>query len=225
MIINLSEGKANYSQRNNKVRPMATCNTTSMIMGLIYSGIKLPIIPNGIQPEDALTKFLLEDQRVDDYYKKMHLAEYQKYISSGKNPNKSYPPNELHVVLAYGTNLWVGQQVVTFSFNATINQILFSLVKGKAVVQSGFWSGLNHITCIVGFETDQENIKEVKTPNDIDLSKVKNIIMDDPFGDYKTGYKVQLGNDIIVPYKDYMSFTKPLGLLNKWAHFISNPNS
>ena len=57
MIINISDGKANYSQRNNKIKPHESCNVTSMCMALDYLGYSFP--KGGYeQPEDNLGRSL-----------------------------------------------------------------------------------------------------------------------------------------------------------------------
>jgi len=40
--INVSKGKINFSQRNNKIMPLISCNVTSMVMGLSYLGWDFP---------------------------------------------------------------------------------------------------------------------------------------------------------------------------------------
>jgi hypothetical protein len=68
-VLNVSANKENYSQRNNKIDPGITCNTTSVIAALDYNGYRIPV-KAGDQPEDDLTVFTRTDQRVLDFYKK-----------------------------------------------------------------------------------------------------------------------------------------------------------
>jgi hypothetical protein len=221
--INVSADKPYFTQRNNQLRPMITCNTTSMVAALIYTGFTLPESKIYTQPEDNLTNFLLNDPRVDAEYQKLFPAEYKKYIDCKKDPKQSYPPNELHPILSYGTNLWMGKQVgeiTKFRWDATVQTVLFETIKGRAVVQSGIWNKLHHVTCMVGFVTNQENIKDITDAKEIDLSQLDHIIMDDSFGDYHSGYLVQKGNDIRVTLEEYHSYVQVVDQDLKWAHFF-----
>jgi hypothetical protein len=222
--INVSAGFPYYSQKNNKIRPLITCNTTSMIAALSYRKIVFPTDSLYPQPEDSLTNFILTDARIDFFYKKNFPIEYAKYITSNKNPKVAYPPNEIHAVLSYGTNLWLGKsqnEVTLFRQNTTIQEVLYETIKGKPVVQGGLWSNLHHITCIVGFATDQDNIKETLSPKNINLALIDHIIVDDPFGDFHTGYKVQRGNDIRISTEEYHKIITIQDSNIKMGHFFT----
>jgi uncharacterized protein YvpB len=129
--INVSRGKINFSQRNNKIMPMVTCQVTSMVMGLSYIGWKFPE-GKYEQPEDNLKAYFTEQ---------------------GKNP-------EIHADLAEYTNRWLGKAAVSFSTKRTMSQIINEIVKGRPVVMSGQFPGfptrrtrpLGHIVCLVGCE-------------------------------------------------------------------------
>ncbi len=219
-VINISEGKKYLTQRDNKLKPFGTCNTTSMIMALTYSSIALPPKQDEEQYEDVLTRFLLTDPRVLAYYAQIDPANYTLWKTNMES-SKVIPPNEYHSVLAYGTNLWLNSKAVAFSTTTSINSILFALLQGRATVLSGIWSGLKHIVCAVGFSTSQENIREVTVASDIDLSKISSIIIDDPFGNYQTKYQETNGNDVRVPYKDFVAITREFNSNKKWAHMIT----
>jgi hypothetical protein len=224
--LNVAEAKPYVSQRDNVERPLITCNTTSMVMGLEYNGYNLPTrdpaypTVNEQQPEDLLTKFMLTNEKVSGYYKCLNIEEWIRWQKNLDEPDNCIPPNEYHAVLAYGTNLWLGKEVVTFT-TISIQSILFKMIQDYvAVVQSGKWAGLNHITCITGFETEQNDILSLPKLEDIDLKLMTNIIMQDPYGDYRTRYKEKNGKDIIVPFDSYVSLVKPLASDKKWVHLV-----
>jgi hypothetical protein len=131
MIINVSEGKSNYSQRNNLIKPFESCNVTSMVMALEYMGHTLPK-GEYEQPEDNLREFI---------------------ESQGKNP-------EVHADLSEYTNRWMGRKITEFSVERKISDILAELLAGRPVVISGTFPGypakqakpLGHIVCMVGAE-------------------------------------------------------------------------
>lgn len=215
--INLSTGKPYFTQRNNRIDPNGTCGPTSMVMALLYSGYKLPDCGDQ-QPEDVLTEFLRTNQDVQDYFKKMYPAEFQKGI----------PANELAPVRAFGTNKWMGKEVNNFVWTARIQEIVFSLLQKKACVVSGQWpyraggveKTIGHIVCVCGFQTAQDDIENIRESSQVDSSRIISLIIDDPYGDYRTGYADARGNDVIVPYNDFLKIVKEPGQNRKWVHFI-----
>ena len=228
--INISEGIANYSQRNNENDPHGTCNVTSMVMGLIYSGygdlVDKKVQESGkpnTQPEDLLYTFLMNNKEVADFYKSYDSVHYDNW----KNPKQGQaviPPNQMHAVLSYGSNRWLGKkkdEITHFTTNGSIEEMVLNLLKKKPSVVSGVFSGLGHIVCLVGFETSQENILDAKTPNEVDISKIEKFIIDDPYGDYKSGYKITKGNDIEMPALDFINITRTQGKINnKLCHLF-----
>jgi hypothetical protein len=136
MIVNVSKGKTNYSQRNNLVKPFESCNVTSIVMALDYLG---HLFPKGEfeQPEDNLRVFM---------------------ESNNKNP-------EIHSELSEYTNRWMDREVTTFSISRKISDILAELRAGRPVVISGTFPGcptkrkepLGHIVCLVGAEWSGTN--------------------------------------------------------------------
>lgn len=237
VTFNVSENKCNYSQRNNQfkfkhgdaeVSANSMCNVTSMCMGLDYSGYHFP---NGIyeQPEDNLADFLMTDERVDRYYKEKMPAMYADY-KAGRDG--CFTPNQVHAVLAYGTNLWMGTTAVTFSTEVKmITMKREILVNSRPLVMSGVFNKLNHVVCVVGLTFDIPD--EIVKTNKMSVLKyiVENklnpteVIIDDPWGDPLSGYKPgRYGNDIALPYKYFINSLKPLGNSNiKWAHTFAEP--
>jgi hypothetical protein len=131
MIIDVSKGMMNFSQRNNALKPLESCNVTSMVMAFSYLHFNFPKGEHE-QPEDNLRSFI-------------------------EGHNKS-PEN--HGVLSEYTNRWIGQKVCQFSERVKISDILRDLLQGKPVVISGNFPGypsplrrpLGHIVCLVGAE-------------------------------------------------------------------------
>ena len=131
MIINISNGKVNYSQRNNLIKPLESCNVTSMAMALSYLGYAFPK-GRYDQPEDNLRDYI---------------------ESKGMNPT-------VHAELSKGTNEWMGRKVTDFRVDIPIPTIIENIKMGKPVVLSGTFPGyptkkaspLGHIVTLVGFE-------------------------------------------------------------------------
>jgi uncharacterized protein YvpB len=193
MIINVSSGKQSYSQRNNAVKPLESCNVTSMIMALDYLGYQLPKGEYD-QPEDNLRIFI---------------------ESYGKNP-------EIHAELSKYTNKWMGRDVTNFSTSRKINDILSEILAGRPVVISGTYPGfptkrakpLGHIVCLVGAEWD--NKTDWIGPPDY-------VFWDDPYGntllDWKgSGNDIKIDYQKFVDWIKPIGNASV-----KWGHFFIKP--
>jgi hypothetical protein len=194
--INVSKGKENFSQRNNKIMPLETCNVTSIVMGLSYIGWDFPK-GEYEQPEDNLEAY---------------------FVAQGKNP-------EIHADLAEYTNHWLGKGAVSFSTKRTMPQIINEIVEGRPVVISGQFPGfptrrtrpLGHVVCLVGCEWQPANAKNPVANPDL-------FIIDDPYGDTLNDWKGS-GNDIMLDAGTFYSWIKPekdQGV--KWGHFLKTPS-
>lgn len=225
-------GKENYSQLNNEVNPKNTCNTTSMVTALDFSGYKFPddIFPEFKQPEDKLTMFCLTNEDVLDFYKKISPTMFNQWKTEfeklkKENPNKelkdyvfkdSYPPNEVHSVLSYATNKWLGVENATFfKTDLTVEDITKELIDMKPVVVSVKFGKLDHVLTLVGVNIEKQN--EGWTPI--------SFIADDTYGkfDFKTEtYDTSAsGNDIEIPVEDLVVRMKALNSLKKWGHLFT----
>jgi hypothetical protein len=194
--INVSKGKINFSQRNNKILPAITCQVTSMVMGLSYIGWKFPE-GKYEQPEDNLKAYFMEQ---------------------GKNP-------EIHADLAEYTNKWLGKKAVSFSTGRTVTQIINEIVEGRPVVVSGQFPGfptqrtkpLGHVVCLVGCEWLPANAENPVASPDF-------YIIDDPYGNTLNDWKGS-GNDIRLDAGTFYNWMKPEKNLSvKWGHFLKFPN-
>lgn len=205
-VLNVSANKENYSQRNNKVDPGITCNTTSMVMTLDYNGYRVPV-KTGDQPEDDLTVFTRTDQRVLDFYKTKMPVMYNAFINKESG---FYWPNEVHDVLSYATNLYMGTNCTKFRTDVSLEELISEIRAGRACVLSGKFGKLNHIVCLVGFVLVNGVVTEA--------------IIDDPYGDYHKGYTAgSSGNDIHMTIDEFYSIFKPFGKGPKYAHLFKAP--
>lgn len=203
MIKNVSDGKQNYSQRNNKIDPLNTCAPTAMIAALDYSGY-LTEFPKGIQPEDELTEFCRTNLLVLNFYKSKFPSLYKNYIDKKSG---FYQPNEIHEVLSYATNLWMRKTVTEFKTNISIDEIKYQIDNNRPLVLSGVFGKLNHVVCLVGYEMIN--------------GEIKNLIIDDSYGNYLKNYSAGFsGNDIFIPIGDFIHIFKPVDGIEKFGHII-----
>lgn len=244
--IDVSDGKANYSQRNNQythkansldvndVTASTMCNVTSLCQSGDYNGY---IFPKGkySQPEDNFADFIMNSKEVDDYYRIHCPALYNDYVvgkhstKNGKTVIEYYTPNEVHCVLAYAFNQWLGFTADTFKENAPIMDIVNELIEGRSCVISGVFNRLHHIVSLVGCEWKFNN-----APEDNEYRLIENIkknkilptkfIIDDPYGKWNApnGYKSGLsGNNAELTRDQFFEMIKPVNNKSiKYCHLL-----
>lgn len=225
MRYNCSANKENYSQRNNRyvfvnkdvrIYSGVTCAPTSMIQALDYAGFKIPTI-TGEQPEDSFTKFMVESSEIDTKYKSMLPVMWRDWKDGKKD---AYAPHEIHKLLAYGANVYLGTEAVIFREDVSLNELTKQIcVDSLPAIISGCIpynnTKLNHVVTLVGFTYD-DHYKEDTKP--------RSLIIDDPYGDLRKNYAPNsTGNDIEISFQYFIKNFKPLGKEIKWAHLIQKP--
>jgi hypothetical protein len=237
---NLSLGLTNYSQKNNEyfwrkkdliVNNTNVCNATSICMAASYAGWRFPKEPFSQykQEEDRLTAFCLEDPRVSEFYKSILPTFWQEWQEGEQD---ALPPNQVHRVLEYATNLWFGSTAVIFSekvsmediANQIVNEKLPVVVSGKFPKTSEGKENINHIVAIVGIQiaTYRNRLKVIEDTIDMDDYAIHSFIIDDPWGNFKEGYEKKLsGNDIELSWEFAKYHLKDVNNPNKkWAYLF-----
>jgi hypothetical protein len=198
-VYNISEGKINYSQRNNEVRPYSSCNTTSLTMATSYIDSLWNTFTNSPifqkykqfeQPEDRLQQALLD---------------------WGLEPTNHYD-------LMKGYNKFMGGDIDRFSTSVPFEKLIDELLDGRPWVGSGTFPGwpkpvktpLGHIVCVVGMEYEKDPYKPAA------------MIIDDPYGDTMNNW-VGSGNNIVIPFEKFAAWFKPLNNSKIfWAHCLTS---
>ena len=166
-----------HTQRNNVHVPFASCNRTSMVMA--FKQARWPVPFDGRQEEDAVYEDIFNTEEAKN--KQAELAPW----SLGE-----YPPDQVHVVLEWGFNKWVGQDADTFSANARAADLLITLESGGGVVLSGRFPrpgathDMGHIVSLAGYVMLDAS------------SEIVRWIVDDPYGDWHSNYTDAKGNNI-----------------------------
>ena len=190
----VGKDKPYYTQRNNQLNPHGACNVTSMVMALSYLDYTFPKCSTFQQAEDRLYKFILEDPVCKQY-----LSDFVQ-----QNPwAKGIPPMQLHTVLNWATNRWMGRLVTRFHGSLPIDSILKEIREGRPVVISGTFpwpprKPLGHIVVLVGYN---ETTKEV--------------CYDDPYGETYHWDKNHRGKNIWVSWDLFIRDIKDLGVRDK----------
>ena len=248
---NVSLGKDNYSQRNNEIDSANVCGPTNFIQGLEYSGWILDesFLPQFKQPEDKLTYFTRTNKDVLNYYKTHYRPMYNNWIAEATENakaqkkeiwqvacKKAYPPNEVHDVMSYAVNLFVGysakdlasmkRRPVTRFYNEFDEyEVVWQITNKKLPVISSvdpFKRDGGHYITIVGFITEDDFVipatyNEV-TNKKIDLSKIKSYIIDNTYGKFdfvNKKYIAVSGNDEKIERAQFLDIIKPV------SHYFS----
>jgi len=201
MIYKVDIDKENYTQLNNEIKPLESCNVTSVIMALDYMGY-VNDFPKGRykQPEDNLRDFIENDPEC--------IKSYENYIRMNAWA-KNIPAPQIHDVLSTCTNLWMKKVVTRFRSYMVITDIINEIKNGRPVVINGLFqrpgrSPLDHIVVLVGY-------------ND----KTQDVCYDDPYGKtYEWNTNIR-GNDCWVPWNTFIRDIKePDNTIAKYAHIF-----
>ena len=234
---NVSLGKSNYSQRNNKfsykknnrcINWTNECNVTSIVRSLDYNGF---IFPKGdfAQPEDNLAQHMVKSKIVDSKYKSRFPALYEEWA---KGTADCYSPLEIHKLLEIGVNDWFGFKVDTFNDSTPIKSIKQQLIDySKSVVISGQFGKLGHIVSLVGIAYDKSLYLKCCEEN-LDICDFEPIgyFYDDSWGTFNIETKTydvsRLGNDMWLSNENFIGMMKPVGNTKfKYAHIFEKPVS
>lgn len=158
---NISDPKKYYRQNNNEIHPNIRCKPTMIVEGLDLAKWDLPS-GKFKQPEDNLTYFMEQ------------------------NYGKDAPENWELIVRAINEHFLPGSNaIINLRYNWLIREALFGITQGIPFVASTWLTKAGHVVNIVGFTTDDESIP-LKW-DDIMFSSIREIIIDDPYGDRTSG--------------------------------------
>lgn len=246
---NLSKLFSNYSQKNNQICPNSACGPTNMVQALEYAGWEWnnEFTQAFKQPEDCLLHFTRTNKDVLEYYRTKYKNMYDNWteeaseIAEKKGIElweaeclKSYPPNELHDVMSYATNLFIGytaedlkklpKRPVTRFYNSfTESDVAKSILQEKPVVTSVVFRGGGHYVTIVGLVVDDNFDVDVALGMDKVAAKANcehiiSYIIDNTYGKFNfetNSYEAVSGNDEEIPRSTFLSIVRPV------SHFFS----
>lgn len=248
--VNISKNFENYSQRNNQIDSANTCGPTNFIQALEYAGWQWDqsMFPQFKQPEDKLTYFCRTNKDVLAYYKKHYANMYNNWVAEAsatatKQDKEiwqvsciyNYPPNEVHDVMSYAVNLFMGytaddlasmeRRPVTRFYNSFDEQdVIWQLCKGLPVVSSvdPFKRGGGHYITIVGFVAEDAfefptSYNQIKN-RELNTSFIKEYIIDNTYGKFdfvNKKYVAVSGNDEHIERSRFLSIIKPV------SHYFS----
>jgi hypothetical protein len=194
---NLSKKDEYYTQRNNKMHPYSSCNTTSLVNGLLSSNIPFKV-KEGIQPEDYLTSVLESGEAI-----KIAMDLFP-YLIDTKTKKLKTEPRLIAKMLAWCAYKVISKKVAVYTAGGNVQDMIWNMVKEKGTtIGLGSFTSSGHYVNFVGFCTTQDSIRNIKNPEEILLNQIKYLIFDDPWGNYYKHYEDANGNDLHMPIKDF----------------------
>ena len=208
-FIDVARNNEYVEQRTNKIKPLSTCNTTSFEALIEVCGINYDK-PDGVKLADHITTVINTDDEIDEIYKR----KYSRY---------GYPKEQIHVLLAMGAAKVCGVKSISkFKTSYKLNDIVWSLVKGKPVVVSGVFAGYNHISPVMGVLSSQEDLLSVTSKTEIKTDQIIGLLIDDTFGASKSRYRYKNrnnnGDNNFYTVDEFRKLIKPVGEDKYWAH-------
>lgn len=163
-----------YSQRNNELDPQNVCKPTATVEALALAGWRPP---RGVyrQPEDNLTAICRSE-------------EAEAVMLSIDPALKDTQPNEVWGVVAWAVNtFWFpgSKPVIGPRWNWQLRDVLWGITQGRPFAASTWLTRYGHVVAVVGYTTEQEDAPD--RPENLDMTKVLEIIIDDPYGDRTSG--------------------------------------
>jgi len=206
--INVSAKLPYHSQVNNKLFPLSACNTTSAIMWMLDCHVPFEF-PANMQPEDYLTQ-ITETPEAYDYMKQVAPWAWDR-------DRPKVPPRQVHACLAWAINKLAGKTVVKFRVDVQLQELVAELARGNAAILSTVLTRSGHVVTLVGVTSKQE-LRDLKDPRSVKLDSIMSWTIDDPYGNYHTGYQDRRGNDVRFLPEMFDRLTKDVCSNAKWAH-------
>lgn len=135
-------GFAEYvNQRNNKIRPSASCNTSAVINAMVEAGIPIMFRKPNERPADTLMRYIDSTQ----WWDRLH------EIDKGSRAN----PWNYSQILTEAVNKLQGQVIAKWK-SVTIEQMRKGL-KIHTYVIGGTFSGLGHFVVVHGYDLNHKS--------------------------------------------------------------------
>jgi hypothetical protein len=184
-----------YSQVNNQFMPQEACMPTSFIMALIYN--KIPVVPCG-SPTQPPCFFHPKSLQPEDYLMAVCNSPWGIALRNRISwaAAQKLAPNQVHAVISDIVNELVGRRITKFETNKNIENLSAIIKQAKSVVVSGSFTAGGHAVVVCG-------LREVD-------GKTTHFLVDDPYGNYFTGYNDRNGNNVLFPVEEFDKL---------WAHW------
>lgn len=207
-----------HTQRNNARWPHGTCLATSLVMAAKQAGWAVDQVPDGVQPEDEIAELCHSTEARD-------LIETEYPWALDTEGNLTVAPHTIHGVANWALRQVLAREVeqtrrtARFETSLMLDEVVDMVSRGYGIALSGSFDlengdSLNHVVSIAGFTVAEgEDLPE----------GITKLIIDDPYGNYHTGYRDVHGNGIEMAFGSggALDIFKPVGEEAKWAHIVA----
>lgn len=181
------------------------------------------ILPVGMcdRPSQALLSFFETSDEIDNIYKDTAPLLYKGYKG---HYSDSFKPWEVHEVLAKGINLWLDEEIDTFT-EISVKDISSKVSNGSAVVVSGKFDDSYELACILGthFYVNNDTISSID--NYFERAEMLKSIETDTYPDEVYIKRFNKPTEK-VNFIDFITKIKPYNnSLVKWAHIFKAPHA
>lgn len=176
-----------YNQRNNQLWPNSACNVTSLIMALCQAGQldDLTEAQNRANRARRAAGLSTYSQPEDSLMAHLHTDRWKEHAAAQLGEEYRNRPQEVWGTLVAGANDWMQDTVFHVDWDASLDDIRVWLDTGRGVVFGGHFPGTGgHFVAVGGW-----------TPHGLEIN--------DPWGNYLTGYRNQNGYGVEMPWTDF----------------------
>lgn len=181
------------------------------------------VLPAGMcdRPSQAMLSFFETSDEIDNVYKDTAPLLYKGYKS---HYSDSFKPWEVHEVLAKGINLWLGEEIDTFT-EIPVKDISSKVSNGSAVVVSGKFDNSYELACILGTRFCVDCDAMPNKTNYFERAEMLKSIETDTYPDEiyikRFNKPTEKANFI-----EFITKLKPYNnSLVKWAHILKAPHA
>jgi hypothetical protein len=187
-------------------------------MAAKQAGWAVDQVPDGVQPEDEIADLCHSTEARE-------LIEKQYPWALDTEGNLTVGPHTIH-----GVANWALRQVLSrewdqirltawFETSLLLDEVVDLVCRGYGIALSGSFDlengeSLNHVVSIAGFV-----VAEGEDPPE----GITKLIIDDPYGNFHTGYRDVHGNGVEIAFDSggVLDIFKPVGNEAKWAHIVA----
>ena len=206
----ISGPKDYLSQRDNKLYPLSSCNTTSAIMFLNIAKIKYEWDRSRYpQAEDALTAITESPEA----YEVMR----RDYPWTWDGRQFLFKPRTVHGMLDWAMQKLVGWPVARFRMNTPLEELVLQIVRRRPVILAGRLTASGHMVVLVGVETNQD-LSKISSRDEVVAAEIVAWMVNDPFGNWNTNYLQKVGDRVRLTGQSFMKLMREFWSPLKWAH-------
>jgi hypothetical protein len=196
------------SQRDNVDRPGSSCNVTSAVMVLEASGhppTEIEGLKPGQQPEDFLSLIADSPEALE--------AMRERCPWFFKGGQAMINPAEAPTMLDWIVGKAYGRALLHYREDLMVTAIAYQIDLKRAVVLRGQFTPQGHVVACVGYR-EADGVAQ-------NQRAITHLIVNDPWGDYMSGYKDTNGEHIALPMEIVIRVLRSYDSSLKVGHVVT----